>query len=271
VAPHTFSDAHCHLADPRFAPHLEGVLARARAAGIGTFLQGGVDPEDWRRQAAIDDPGVLPCFGLHPWFVAGADEARCQVAFRELEACIEGAAALGELGLDRGPKVTNDSFALQKKMFAQQLELAAGLGKPLVLHVVRAHGAALAMLREHGASWRGLVHGFTGALEVARQYIELGISISVGGVILNKQAKRLRTAVAGMPPEHLLVESDGPWGEKSERRVLDHPLADRAELPGEPLAIFGIARELAKVTGRDSASLLRDSHRNLCRIFALET
>ena len=257
----TYIDAHCHMADPRYDDRRNAVLARANAIGITGFLMGGVDPEDWRRQMKLLDRGCHASFGMHPWFVIENDHATCRAAARELEHRLPDAVALGELGLDHGPRATRDSRIRQLEWFEEQLYIAKRHHKPLVLHVVRAHGPALERLRAVAAEWRGLVHGFTGAPEVARAYMELGLAISVGGAVTNARAAKLRRALPGIPIDRLCVESDAPDGA---------PPGYARDL-NEPETLWTVAETIASLTGRSPEAILASSTANLIRIFDLET
>jgi len=255
-----FIDAHCHLADRRFDDQRDEVITRARAAGISGFFMGGVDPDDWRRQTRLVSQGGYLSFGLHPWFVIENDEPSCRAAMTILEQRLPEAAALGELGLDRGPRATRESWDRQVKMFERQLQIARAQRKPLVLHVVRAHGHALEMLRGIDHTWAGLVHGFTGAPEVADQYLDLGLAISVGGAVTNPAAKKLRRALPGIPADRLLVESDAPDGS---------PSGYGRDL-NEPESIRTVAETIASLTARSPDEIMAASTASLKRIFDLE-
>ena len=255
-----FVDAHCHLADPRFDPIRDAVLERARAAEIGYFVQGGVGPEDWARQMRMASANWFLAFGLHPWFVADHDDAACEAALASLRDLLPRAVALGELGLDRGPRCDPASLPRQRHFFERQLVLARELDKPLVLHVVRAHGEVIAMLRRLGGTWRGLVHAFTGSLEIARDYLDLGLYLSIGGALTRPGYKKLKNAVSDIPLDRLVVESDAP-------DMAPHGF-DRGL--NEPCGLWPVAEALGERTNREAREVLRQSAVNLDRIFALE-
>ena len=251
-----FIDAHCHLADVRLDLIRDQVLLRARQAGIGLFIQGGVDPEDWERQCQLGSPDWLYAFGLHPWWVARQDKASCLEALERLEAALPRAFALGELGLDFFPRFPEESFELQREMFRLQLEMARKHQKPLVLHLVRCHGEAPGMIRKAGA-FKGLVHGFTGSFEVARQYLDLGLLISVGPAVTRPGFKKLKHAVAKIPADRLVIESEAPDGA---------PAGFPYEM-NEPSSIFLIAKAVAELRGVSTAKVMDVSRDNLIDYF----
>lgn len=215
-------DCHCHLTDERIFPDLAGVLARSRSAGVRYFILGGVSPGEWDRQDSIvaDSSDILPCYGLHPVWVAEQDDLSCSSAFDQLRKRAVAAAAIGETGLDfRRPYAGDLQKKRQVSFFRQHLDIAERIAKPVILHVVQAHGVALGEMRAHGGSLpgSGMVHGFTGSIEVARTWLDLGFYISLGTRLLFTQNQRLRELSALLPIERLLVESDSP-----DQRPPDH-------------------------------------------------
>ena len=254
-----FLDAHCHLADSRFDGIRDEVMARSQAARIEYFIQGGVGPEDWERQRQLREPGWFLTFGLHPWFVAEASDGECQDALNRLPDLIPEAVALGELGLDFGPKINSESYSRQEKYFHRQLVLAASQAKPVVLHVVRAHSQAIEQLKAVAAQWRGIVHGFTGSVEIARAYLALGLSISVGGALVRPGYRKLKGAVGDLPLSRLVVESDAPDMAPEGNETLN-----------EPASIWKVAEALGAIKRVDAAEILGRSRENLTAIFNLE-
>lgn len=247
-------DAHCHLADPRCAPSVDNLIARSQAVGVDGWLQGGVDPQDWQRQLALAQrhPGVLPAFGLHPWWVASQDATTVEAALRLLEKQIPLAVALGELGLDFSPK-RKRAEKLQIETFVAQLRLAKRVAKPLVLHLVHAHSVALPLLRAEGPfPARGLVHGFAASAEIAREYIAMGWVLSVGNRVLHPGPSSLKRALLHIPPENLVIETDAPDGAAG------------------PEGIIAIAQALGTLQGREPGEVLNESSRTLKDLLKVE-
>lgn len=255
-----YIDAHCHLADARFDGIRADVMSRARRKGVTRFLQGGVNPQDWARQSALADPSWLLSFGLHPYYVNYHDEASCALALSLLESQLADAVALGELGMDHGPRMNRDSFARQKYVFEQQLHMSQRHKKPLVLHLVGCHGLALTILKRIAPQWRGMVHGFSGSRQVAEAYQRLGLLLSVGGVVARPGYKKLKSALSHIPNQSLVVESDAP----------DRAPAAYQRSLNEPESIHQVAEAVAEIRGQTPALVLTQSAANLCRIFALE-
>lgn len=246
------------MADPRSSPDPAHLISQAKGAGIVHALQGGIDPEDWERQLKLHaqhGPYIQTCFGLHPWFVAAnAGEGSSQFLDQHLPKLIEllpEACAIGELGLDFGKRFGPETHTAQLEVFEVQLDLALAQDKPLVLHVVHAHEAALGALKRHGAGrkWKGLVHSFGANREIAERYIQLGLLISVGGSLLKDGYTDLKKAVIDLPDEALVVESESPGDQDN------------------PLRLFEVARALGRLRGKTHGLILDISRQNMLQHF----
>jgi TatD DNase family protein len=220
-----------------------------------------VSPEDWARQLELEKklgPVFRPSFGLHPWWVISQSEAVIAAGLTALERALPQACALGELGLDYGDKHGGKSTAAkQEAAFAAQLRLARRVEKPLILHVVRAHGEALAALRREGPWPRGgLVHSFAGTPELAREYVDLGFLVSVGTAATREGSRHLQNALKWLPPESLVIETDAP-----------DQLPSGAPGPlNEPANLIHIAEAVSRWRNEPAEEILRRSTRNIRRV-----
>ncbi len=242
-----YIDAHCHLSDPRLSADLDAAMERCRKRGIGAWVLGGLDPEDWARQEALKSrfPTIRTAFGLHPWWVAQADEAKVDAALEALEAALPRADAIGEMGLD----ALKPNLPLQEKAFEGQLERRED--HPMILHIVRAHAKALWLLNAHGPyGVGGLVHAYSSDLATAQKYIEMGFLISVGGGVLSKGYEALKDAIGGIPVESLVVETDAPDG------------------AGDPSKLWEVAEAVGKLQDRPAKAVLETSAENLKGLFS---
>lgn len=257
-------DSHNHLSDPRLDQSREAMIESAKQAGVQFFLQGGVGPEDWQRQKLLSQqhPEVLMCFGLHPYWVAENDEATCEAAMNQLAKEI-GAAnvhALGELGLDFRPHIMGDSQNRQVEYFELQLELAELSGKPIVLHLVQAFDWVKKIFSlRHLPARGGLVHSFNGSLPQAEFYWSRGLYLSVGGPVLYPNNQKLHQAVAEIPMEFLLVETDSP----------DQPPPELKGGFNEPRTLLSVAEKIAEIKKIKAAEVLDRSSANLRKLLQL--
>lgn len=197
-------DTHIHL---DFLSPGPAALAEARAAGVGGWVVPGVAPQDWPRLMAVAAavPGAWAAPGVHP---RAADQWRPELAteLRQL-AGDPRTVAIGEVGLDgqAGPEP-----AVQEAAFRQMIRLAREAGRPLLLHMRGATGRVLELLRaERAQEVGGIAHAFSGSRETARQLIDLGFALGIGGVVTFPGA-RLGEVVRSLPADWLVLETDAP-------------------------------------------------------------
>ena len=252
-----WADAHSHLADPRIE-NAGALLVEARAQGIQFFLQGGLGPEDWQRQLelASREPGVWPVFGLHPYWVADHSDNDCEAALDQLARVMGKASALGETGLDFRPSIVKDSKSRQISCFEAQLEMAKVAHKPVVLHIVRAFDEALQILDLFGHQTTGFVHSFAGAWPQAKEYLDRGYLISVGGPLCRPGLKRLHQAVRQIPLDRLLIETDSP----------DQPPPGINLAENRPSTLLFVAERVAEIKGLTREQILDKTCENLRKL-----
>ncbi len=234
-------DTHCHLTHARLAADRDLVVQRARDAGLAAVVTIGTGVEDalacrelTRRHAGF----VFATAGIDPFTSHRAGEG-FDDALAELEALLRegGFAALGEVGLDYHYDL--DPPAVQRERLARQLDLAARLELPVVIHVREAHQDMAAVLADHPEA-RGVIHSFTAGPAEAERYLALGWLLAFNGVLTFNNAAEVRKAARLVPPDRLLVETDSPYlapvphrGKRCEPAYVAHTLARLAELREE--------------------------------------
>ncbi len=231
-------DAHCHLQDTAIYPVIGAVLGRAAAKGVVKTVCCGTSPADWSQifRLAAEYSQVIPLVGVHPWFVFRDWRQSVQLLETLLREHPE--AGVGETGLDFRSHFGNR--AEQEASFAAHLDLARELNRPVEVHCVQAWGRLVELLREHPAP-RVVLHAFGGAAELIPELVKLNCWFSFGGAVLNPKAKRVRSAVAAVPVDRLLIETDSPdfapegCPPPNEPANLPHVAQAVAELRGTPV------------------------------------
>lgn len=227
-------DTHCHLdCEPLYGNRVR-IMADAREAGVVAVVVPGVHPSGWVRIAdlACLYPEVLPAYGVHPLYAAQVtDDSLEQLAAYGLQAV-----ALGEIGLDRHVPVVMEH---QEQAFREQLRLARSLALPVLVHCRGVFQRTLQIMREEQAEQvGGIMHAFSGSLEMAAEFIRLGFRISVSAVITRPQARRLQRLAGELSLEHLVLETDAPdlppyqWGGVNEPALIRHTLSALAAIRG---------------------------------------
>jgi TatD DNase family protein len=239
--PSMLVDSHCHL-DPHYLPGgPDDVLARAKAAGVATFVCIGVGRDLGAARAAVslakqrDD--VFATVGVHPHDAATTDEK----GFEELAALAKDprVVAIGEIGLDY--HYDHSPRDVQKSVFRRMIALARDVKKPIVIHTRNAPADTLTILAEESArDVGGIIHCFSEDRAFAERAIALDFDISFSGILTFKNAHGIRDAARFAPAERIMVETDSPFlapvplrGKTCEPAYIVHTARCLAELRGE--------------------------------------
>ena len=252
-------DTHAHLDDPRLRNDWEGVLSRARGAGVVQMIAIGTTAADSALVVELAEThrGIFAVVGVHPNEAATATEADWN-AVVGLTAR-PGVVAIGETGLDRYWDKT--PFPLQQEWFARHLDLAARIDLPIVIHARDCAGDLIDQLRSLGRPVVGVQHSFTGTWDDARAFLDLGLHLSFAGMLTytNKSLDALRDVAARVPLDRILVETDSPY-------LSPHPHRGRTN---EPARVAVTARRLAEIRGLAPEELARVTTENARRLFRL--
>lgn len=250
-----FVDAHCHFDFPCFDGRRKAELKKAAQAGLVALVIPGVRRPDWFRVREIAEsyPGLYYCLGIHPWFVEAHKESDLQVLSDLLSAGSDFCVGVGECGLD---KLRGD-MDIQWPWFEGQVELASALDYPLVIHSVKAHDEVHGTLNRKGWTGRALIHGFSGSYQQAKKLVDLGCYIGVGGVITYQRAHKTRDAIARLPLDSLVLETDAP----------DMAPDGVAKGHNSPAHLGQISQALAELRGSTRKVLMPVLLNNVCRLY----
>ena len=248
-------DTHCHIDDPQYAEGLDAFLADQRASGVEAILVPGVEASTTQDVLQVCDKysGYLfPALGLHPENVkedwraqlaaikAAVDERMSNIpkggpypiAERPIPYKVP-LIAIGEIGLDYHWDVTFKSE--QQEALREQMRWAEQYDLPVMIHSRDATEDTLNILREF-PSVRGVMHCFSGSHEVAKQVVEMGYYLGIGGVLTFKNCK-LSEHLVGIPLERLVLETDAPYmapvphrGKRNESKWMWHVVERLAEI-----------------------------------------
>ena len=255
-------DTHCHLDFDAYDADRDAVLERARRDGVNRIVNPAVDVATG--QAALGlvarYDGVYAAVGLHP-NSANAFSPEVMAVLREL-AGHEGVVAIGEIGLDYYRDYTPRST--QRRAFEAQLELAAEMCLPVIIHSREAMDDVLGMLSEWGESLpdelvgrAGVLHAFSGDEDAARMAISIGFYIGIGGPVTYKNAHMLRQVVAGLPADRIVLETDGPF-------LTPHPHRGKRN---EPAYVRLIAERVAEIRGVSPKEIALQTTANAAKLF----
>ena len=251
-------DSHCHLDDDRFDQQRDEVVARARALQIHKIVVPATTANRWARvkQVAEAYDGVYPAYGLHPMFIEQHQTAHIAELDEWLDR--ERPVAVGECGVDFYQSRVDEKWQLQ--LFGEQLQLAINHHLPVIVHVRRAMDQVISLLRKNNLAG-GVIHSFSGSLQQAQQLIDLGFKLGIAATVSFERAKKLRSVVAGVPAEGLLLESGAP----------DQPGADHRGKLNEPAYIVEHLKTIAELRGIPEAELTKILRQNSYQLFNFPT
>jgi TatD DNase family protein len=251
-------DHHCHLDFPDFADDLDGVIGRAKAAGVGMLVSISTRIRRFAPLRAIAEAhGNVYCsVGTHPHYA----HEELDIAVEEIVALARHpkVVAIGEAGLDY--HYDNSPREAQAQGFRNHIAAARATGLPLVIHTRDADDDTAAILEEEIAkgAFPALLHCFTGGAELARRALDLGLYVSFSGIVTFKKSDALREIAGTVPLDRLLVETDAPYLA---------PGKYRGKKRNEPAYMVETAATLAKLKGVAPEELAKATTDNFFRLY----
>jgi len=248
-------DTHAHLYSKQFDGDRAAVMQRAREAGLGKVLLPAIDATSHEAMLKLEEenPGFcLPMMGLHPCSVNGDYERELKIVEDYLAA--RSFVGVGEIGLDFYWDLTFKEQQL--KAFHQQIEWALHYDLPIAIHSRNANDECIQVVREHQkGKLKGVFHCFSGTVEQARQMIELGFYLGIGGVLTFKNGG-LDKVVGEIDISHLVLETDAPYlspvpfrGKRNESSYITHVAQRLADLKQTSL------EQIVDATSRNAQNL----------------
>ena len=236
-----FFDTHAHFDHRKFDSDRDALLQSMPQKGIGLILNVGCDLSSSLKTVSLTQkyPFVYGAFGIHP----DDAEKMTEDTLKEIRRLchLPKAVAIGEIGLDYYWHKEEREHEIQKKMFRAQMEIAREEKMPFMIHSRDAARDTLELVKEcmkegmHG----GIIHCFSYGKEMAREYLNMGLYLGIGGVVTFKNAKKLKEVVEYAPLEQLVLETDSPYlspepnrGKRNSSLNLPYVAAMIAELKG---------------------------------------
>ena len=259
------TDTHVHFSAGMTSEVVAGLVARAKAAGVGRMVAVGGEPD--ANAAALTvaraHPGDVVAAVGYDRSLAGSDAVADDIA-RLLDASRDvRAVAIGEIGLDF--YYTPETAVPQAELMAGQLELARRRGLPVIVHSREADDVTLELLEAHAARWKGpadrigVLHCFTGTEAFAERLLDLGFMISFSGIVTFRNADPLRVVARMIPGDRLLIETDTPYLT---------PVPHRG-VPNEPCYLPAVAAVVAKARGEPVQRVEEITTANARRLFGM--
>ena len=271
-------DSHAHYEDKRFAPDRDELLCAMRENNIGRIINVGstLDTSKESIELAEQYEDIYAAVGIHPSEVAfpidGDESNKLSIddslkimpsvidELRNLSSygkCV----SIGEIGLDYYWDKDKENHELQKKWFTSQLELAAEVNKPVIVHSRDASKDTFDILKDAKTTFNtnAVVHCYSGSPEMAREYIKLGYYIGVGGVVTFKNGKKLQETVEEIPIESILAETDCPY-------MAPEPYRGRRN---DSTKLSYIVERIAAIKGISTKEVEDVTWENACRFYGV--
>lgn len=252
-------DTHAHLNAIQYQEDLEEVIERAQSEGVEIIVVVGFDRETITRAIELADTYefIYATVGWHP--VDAIDMTDEDLKWIEELCSHPKVVALGEMGLDyywdKSPK------EIQKEVFRKQIALAKKVKLPIIIHNREATADIIEILEEENASEvGGIMHCFTGSVEVAKQCMDMNFYISFGGPVTFKNAKKPKEVAAEIPLDRLLIETDCPY-------LTPHPFRGKRN---EPSYVKYVAEQIAELKGVTFEEIALKTSDNAKRFFGIK-
>lgn len=252
-------ESHAHYDDEAFDADREELLGSMQKAGISRIVNVGASLRGVKDTVELMEkyPFLYGAVGIHPDEVGELNEERLEW-LRSLCA-LEKTVAVGEIGLDyywdKMPRQT------QKEWFVRQLALAKEVDLPVIIHSREAAKDTFEIMKsEHAHTTGGVIHCFSNSREMARDYLDLGYYIGIGGVVTFKNARVMKEVAAYVPLDRILVETDCPY-------LAPTPFRGKRN---SSLYLPYIIEEIARLKGISAQEVEETTYQNAMRMYRLE-
>ena len=282
-----FTDSHCHLDNIAFSKQLPALLERCQQLAINRIIVPSIAPDNFSQvlKLAKHIPNdlsknlinitdnkpikIYPCLGIHPWFLQALNDTHL-VQLKELVVSSRNEIiAVGEIGIDgtiakqavNHGQTPEDNLHHQQHFFDFQLDLAKQQKLPVIIHHRQSHDKIIPFLRRYQLVKAGIIHGFSGSYQQAKDYIDLGFKLGVGSTITYSRAKKTINTLKRLPLESLVLETDAPSMPLSREVIGKEVLTNNENKKDEKLEV------LTSSTANLPADSPANSPVNLIKIF----
>ena len=253
-------DTHCHLNDEKLLQNVNEIIENARNVGVNRFLVVGWDKESSITAIKLAEQycDVYAAIGFHPENIFDATEEDFQETMKYIDH--PKVVAVGEIGLDYYWTKDPIKRELQKEWFIKQIDFANEHHKPISIHNRDAFLDCLSILKEHRPQFSGVMHCYSGSVELLKDVLDLGLYIGLGGPLTFLNAKTPKEVCEVVPLERLVVETDCPY-------LSPHPLRGTVN---EPKNVVLVVDEVTRLKGLSKKHILDVIYNNSNRLFGLK-
>ena len=252
-------DSHAHLDDDKFDKDRDRLIKSLKEMGIDLIINPGDDLQSSIKAVSLSEQydNVYAAVGIHPHSAKEMDDSTIEVlkSFTGRNKVV----AIGEIGLDY--YYDNSPRDIQRQKFIEQLNLAKEVDLPVIIHTREAAQETFDILKEaQDGSLEGVLHCYSGSVEMALEYVKLGFYISLGGPVTFKNARVSREVAKAIPIDRLLIETDSPY-------LTPEPYRGKRN---EPIYVRYVAGTIAELRGITFEELAKNTSENTKRLFRIE-
>ncbi len=203
-----FIDSHCHLHDSRIISDIQPLISRATENNVEKMVTCATMEENFEITAQLseENSSILPCFGIHPWFIDTMSDKWKNNLETYLELNLSG---VGETGIDFTDKTADRDK--QTQVFEHHLSLARDFGRPINIHVRKAWEPFIHIIQRFGKfKVPGLIHSYSGSADMITLFERFGLYISFSGSVTNPSTKKVKKALAAVSKDRFVLETDSP-------------------------------------------------------------
>lgn len=249
-------DSHAHYDDAKFDNDRDELIKSMLDKNVNTIINCGTDIDNSNKCINISKrfERVYCALGVHPHEADSVnndfiEKLKNLFAFKK-------AIAVGEIGLDYHYDLSKRENQID--IFEKQIKLALEINKPIIVHDREAHKDTLDLLKKYKP--KGVIHCFSGSVEMAKEIINLGMYIGIGGAVTFKNAKKIVDVVKQTPLNRILLETDAPYMT---------PVPYRGTRCNSEHILF-TAQKISEIKCIDTNKILEDSTKNACNLFSID-
>lgn len=257
-----FTDSHCHLDFSELSSTISQLIDLCKARDIHRLIVPSVGPNNWEHvlnicELSTDRLRLLPAIGIHPWYLNDLDDTALTVLDHTLSAHKEKLVAIGETGIDGKIAEEFNNMAKQCYFFESYVTFANEHHLPLIIHHRKSHAELVPILKRMRPKSYGVIHGFSGSYQQAKQYLDLGFKLGIGGTISYERAKKTINTVKKLPLDSILLETDAP----------SMPLSGFQGEPNSPLKLVNVFELLVSYRQESAQDIAEQIEKNVDILF----
>ncbi|WP_448247081.1 TatD family hydrolase [Thalassotalea agariperforans] len=260
-----FTDSHCHLDFPELSENLADVISQCAADNIHKIIIPSVSPDNWQqvlnltKQHHHKNCRLFACLGIHPWYLnklTSKDLNKLEIAVKSQPQDI---IAIGETGIDGKIAEQENNLTKQLAFFEFHLQLAKSSNKPIIIHHRKSHQHIVPLLKKITVDKTGVIHAFSGSYQQAKDYLDLGYKLGIGGTITYPRAEKTLKTVKKLPLDAMVLETDAPA----------MPLYGNQGQANSPLRLLDVFNRLCQLRSESPAVIAEQLELNVKTVFSL--